>query len=182
MAIFQGFTPVATSFIYNEYKYRAKVNGAGFSVEDVIVKKDKVNEATGAVVSSTYFNVTTQTDITATPPAVTDLHAYDGYRIVLRTEQLAFDENAAVSLSAIPAEADHAEVHVWDLTGDVNNIALLTIDGSTPSFGSHIGFRQADGQTFELESIDEIRNLQAIASLGTMELHVVYFYQAKRNA
>lgn len=182
MAIFQGFTPAAVSFIYNEYKYRAKANGTGFSVEDVIVKKDKVNEATGAVVSSTYFNVTTQTDITTTPPAVTDLHAYDGYRIVLKTEQLGFDETGVFPLLAIPAEADHAEIHVWDVMGDPNNVALITIDGTAPSFGSHIGFRQSDGQTFELESIDEIKNLQVTASLGKMELHVVYFYQAKRNA
>lgn len=175
MAIFQSFQAPQPTFIYRTLLYRAKVAGTGYSLEDILEEVVKIDEATNTVISSQWFNVTTNL-VMATAPTLADLHAYDGHRITLASENLTVGATA-VTLAAIPANANHAEIHVWGAT--TSDYVTLTIDGTVPAVNN--GFRQSDGLTFELESITELSALQALAS-NNVVLHVQYFYQSKRNA
>ena len=175
MAIFQSFVAPQATFVYRTLLYRAKVAGTGYSLEDVLEEVVKIDEATNTVVSSQWFNVTTNS-VLAVAPVLTDLHAYDGHRIALTSEDLAVS-TTAVSLASIPATANHAEVHVWGATGA--DYVIITVDGSTPA--TNHGVRQSDGLTFELESIDELTNFQVLG-VSNVVLHVQYYYQSKRNA
>ena len=151
--------------------YIANIAGTGFSQGDVIkhirsfdpnaiavtVDEEWINHDTGAVLAGA--------------PTIGDgneVSAIHGDRVALASEQLTVAA-AAIGLAAIPASANHAIVHVWD--ADIS----LTLDGATTPTAT-VGTRQADGQTFELESRDEIDNFEAIRLAAvSARLNVQYY-------
>ena len=180
MAVFTNYTPSTPQFLYKTRLYRSKVaNGPNNALEDVIRVIDKVDEATGNVVNSHWFNITTGASITPVP--YNEMHAYDGHRIPLKAENLKYSDSTVGLLAAIPKEANHAEIHVYQEEGPAYH-SVVTLDGSVPDEAIQNGFRQSDGATYELESRGELENMQILSSFKTAFVHVQYFYQEKRNA
>ena len=168
MAIFQSYAIPAASYTYRTLLYRALVDvAANYDAGDIIVRTEQINEATGLATGVETWRNDTQGIALGTAPTVgTDVEALDGLRLKLASETLTVAA-AAVPLAAIPAEANHAEVHVWD--ADIS----LRLDGSAPT--STVGIRQANGQTFELEGRQELLNFQAIRLAATSaRLYVEY--------
>lgn len=168
MAIFQSYNIPAPTLSYRTTYYQALVDGAGFSQGDVIRRQEQINDATGVPTGTeSWWNVDADAALAAAPAVGTDVSAYDSKRKKLASETLTVG-NAAVGLAAIPADANHAVVHVWD--ADLS----LTIDGATAPT-STVGIRQANGQSFELEGQDELVNFQAIR-LSTTDARIYVEY------
>lgn len=168
MAIFQSYAIPAASYTYRTLLYRALVDVPGsYAAGDIIVRTEQINEATGLATGvETWRNDTQGIALGAAPTVGAQVEALDGLRLKLASETLTVS-STAVALAAIPAEANHAEVHVWD--ADVS----LRLDGSAPT--STVGIRQANGQTFELEGRQELINFQAIRLAATdARLYVEY--------
>lgn len=178
MAIVQGYpTQSATSvFGYADEFYRANTAGTGFADGDVIRRTAQIDPATGLETSIVnYYNVTQDAAITTVPNAA-DIDPLGGFREVLTSETITIDATAGgVALTTIPATANHAEIHVLD------NDIILTLDGTTVPVGNGsatpIGFRQANGQFFELESRTELVNFlgMRLASAGDGRIYVQYY-------
>lgn len=170
MAAFSNFPVAATVYSYLVTYYRALTAGTGYTVGDVIRETTQINTATGAPTGvKVWYNVDQDVAIAAAP-LVADIEALDKNRIVLSAASLTVSNVAAgVSFAAPPADANYAEVHVWD--ADV----VVTLDGTAPT-ATGTGFRQANGQTFELESRLEITQLKALR-LGAVDakLYVTYY-------
>lgn len=176
MAQFQSYAIPAASYSYRTTFYQALQDGTGFTQGDVIRRQEQVNDATGVVTGvETWFNVDTDAALAAAPVVGTDVSAYDSKRKKLASETLTVS-NAAVALAAIPADANLAEVHVWD--ADI----ALTIDGATAPSAT-VGFRQANGQSFTLEGREELENFQAIRLTTTdARIYVEYSREFDYNA
>lgn len=170
MAKFEGYPIASASYSYVTTFYRALAAGAGYAVGDIIRQVAQVNNATGALTGiSNWYNVDQDANLAAAPPPA-DIEALDNNRVVLGSAQLTVSNVAAgVGFATPPAQANYAEVHVWN--ADIS----LTLDGSAPTTGGN-GYRQANGQTFELESAAEIAGMKAIR-LGATDalLYVTYF-------
>lgn len=170
MAVFSSFPVPATTYSYLVTYYRALTAGTGYAVGDVLRETTQINANTGAPTGTKVWYNVDQDAAVATAPAVADIEALDKNRIVLSSATLTVSNaKAGVSFASPPADANHAEVHVWD--ADV----VITLDGATPTT-TGAGFRQGNGQTFELESKEEITKLKALR-LGSTDakLFVTYF-------
>lgn len=168
MAIFQSYAIPAASYTYRTLLYRALVDvAANYDAGDIIVRTEQINEATGLATGVETWRNDTQGIALGTAPIVgTQVEALDGLRLKLVSETLAVS-GTSLALAAIPAEANHAEVHVWD--ADVS----LRLDGSAAT--ATVGIRQANGQTFELEGRQELVNFRAIRLAATdARLYVEY--------
>lgn len=175
MAIFENFQLADPQYRYAERLYRAVSPDNDYESGHVLQALATIDVASGQTVRSDWHNVTTGKDIPA--PNIENLHAYDGHRVLLSSEQVSY-EAEPVSLQSIPKEANHAEVHIWHRV--TNAYSIITLDGTAPD--PNVGFRQKDGATFELESLDELNGFQIKSNEGPSQLHVQYFYQSKRNA
>ena len=168
MAIFQSYNIAAPQYQYRTLLYRALVDAVGsYNAGDIIVRTEQINEATGLATGvETWRNDTQGISLGTAPTVGTQIEALDGLRLKLASETLTVAATA-IPLAAIPATANHAEVHVWD--ADVS----LRLDGSAPT--ATVGIRQANGQTFELEGRTELVNFQAIRLAATSaRLYVEY--------
>ncbi len=94
-------------------------------------------------------------------------------RSVVGTETLALNDQTVTTLAAVPAGANHAEVHVWSAPGCG---VVWTISGVNPDAANAVGHRTSDGGHFELESAAEVAAFKAMGLPGCLAtLHVTYF-------
>ncbi len=156
MAIFDPYPIARVSYKYITTFYRASANGALYTEGDILRETAQIDEATGQPTGVTsWYNVDTDI-VMAIPPVDTEIESLDASRIALTAVPLTVSNAAAgVALPSIPSNANYAEVHVWD--ADV----VFTLDGTAPTTTGN-GFRQANGQTFELESADEIAKFKGL--------------------
>ena len=168
MATFQSYPVPTVTYAYRTTFYQALINGTGFSQGDIIRRQEQINKATGAATGSeNWFNVDTNAALAAAPVVGTDVSAMDSKRKKLTAEQLTVGA-AAATLAAIPADANMAEIHVWD--ADVS----ITLDGATAPTAT-VGIRQGNGQTFTLEGRDELTKFKAIRLATTnARLYIEY--------
>ncbi len=168
MATFQSYAIPVITYAYRSTYYQALINGAGFSQGDIIRRQEQINENTGATTGvESWFNVDTNLALAAAPVVGTDVSAYDSKRKKLTAEQLTVGAAATV-LATIPADANLAEVHVWE--ADVS----ITLDGATAPTAT-VGIRQGNGQTFTLEGRDELTKFKAIRLAKTnARLYIEY--------
>ena len=94
-------------------------------------------------------------------------------RINLGSGVFTFDDALGVTGWTVPAGANHAEVQIEFLTGA--SYVRFTTGGTTPNDGAGIGYKQGDGQVFELESEDEVNNFLLIGAAGVTGLIYVEF-------
>lgn len=180
IAKFNDYKAPVSSFRTEVSYYRALASNAasGFAEGDILKKVDTVNEGTGAITSTAWSNVDEGTVLAAAPDLANDeAEALDSSRIVVGTSALVSvtDTAAGIPAASIPANANLAEVHVWDA-----NVSI-TLDGTTPDASGN-GTRQADGQHFELESKDEIEKMQAVRLAGSdARLFVTFYRQFDQN-
>lgn len=167
MAVFSGYS-TNVSYSYRTTLYQALINGVGFTQGDIIRLQEQINDATGLATGIvSWTNVDTGLALAGIPVIGTDVSAWDSKRKKLASETLTVAA-VAIAFATVPAGANHAEVHVWD--ADVS----VTLDGATAPTAT-LGIRQADGQTFELEGVDEITNFKAIR-LGTTSARLYVEY------
>lgn len=175
MATFSNYNIAPTTYTYVTTYYRALSAGTGYAVGDILRQVTQFNAATGAVTGvATWYNVDQDAAIAAAP-AGADIEALDQNRSVLSSATLPVSNAVAgVGFAAVPADANWAEVHVWD--ADV----AITLDGTAPT-ATGTGFRQGDGQTFELQSRAEITGLKAIRLATTDAKLFVTYYRVYGN-
>lgn len=82
-------------------------------------------------------------------------------RVVLADALPITATNLADAVLSVPANAAHAEIHVFD------NAIIYTVDGSTPDASAGNGIRVNVGGTFELEGADELNKFKARALSAT---------------
>lgn len=178
--IANDFQVPSPSFMYESTYYRVladdAVNGE-YKKGDILLLSEQVDEATlvptGVV---KWKNVDTSVLITLPFVGVvgTDVEALDNKRVVLSPAEVLTVSSTAVSLAAIPAGANHAEVHVLDAA------VIYTYDGATAPVGNGaaapLGVRQGNGQIFELESADEIANFSVMRLDGATDARIYVEY------
>ena len=178
--ILNDFSVPSPSFMYETTYYRALVDDAAnteYVKGDILLLSEQVDEATllptGVV---KWKNVDTGVAITLPFAGTvgTDVEALDNKRVSLSPAETLVVSSTAVSLGAVPAGANHAEVHVLDAA------IILTYDGATAPVGNGaaapIGIRQGNGQVFELESADEIANFSAMRLDGATDARIYVEY------
>lgn len=171
MAVFNPYPIAGVSYRYVVTFYRAVAAGTGYGEGDILRQTAQMNEATGATTGvEAWYNVD-QDAALATAPAGADIEGMDFDRIALSAAGLTVSNAAAgVGLPAIPANANYAEIHIW------NADVVFTLDGTAPTtMGT--GFRQANGQTLELESADEINKFKALRLGGVDSVLWVQYYR-----
>lgn len=153
MAVFDSYPVNQSSYSYVPTLYRAVGSGVGYTEGDILRETAQINNAQGNYTGiSVWYNVDTDSVIAA--PASEQVEALDAQRITLTAEKLIVSSvSPGYQFAAVPANANYAEVHVWaqDITFTLNGVE------PTPS----TGFRQANGQTFKLESRSEITGFMA---------------------
>ena len=178
MAKFNDYRVPQTSFRYEYDLFRALQDGADFAAGDILKRTNVIDESTQLVSSTICENLDTGTILWSVPTIGTDVEAFDATRESLGSETLAIS-SSAIGLASIPSGATLAEVHVLD--ADI----VFTLDGTTTPVGggTPLGYRQGNGQTFELESKDEIDNFDAIR-LGSSDarIYVEYYREFFKNA
>ena len=154
---------------------RALAAGAGYAEGDILSQTEIVNQLTGATIATYWKNEDTETALAAAP-VLTDVESLDSLRIVVGSEILPFAAVAA-GLATIPANANIAELHVWG--GDI----VYNYDGSAPNDLTSDGYRENDGNTFELEGAQEIANFQVKGILTAVgNIKVTYIKEYYVNA
>lgn len=171
MAIFNPYPIAAAAYRYVVTFYRAIASGPGYAEGDILRQTVQINEATGVLTGvEAWYNVD-QDAALAAAPAGANIEALDFNRIALLATSLTVSNVAAgVGLPAIPADANYAEIHIW------NADVVFTLDGTAPTT-TGTGFRQANGQTFELESADEINKFKALRLGGVDSVLWVQYYR-----
>lgn len=158
-------------------RYRCLKDGTGFVKGDILKLVQCIDPTTGTVSSEYWYNEDTNT-VVATPPVLpTEAEALDNKRMLLGDESVKFAWKN-ISTLTIPSGANHAEIHV--INGDV----LFTVAGTAPAPGAvPIGYRQRNGATFELESLDELNGFQgtALNDGGAGIFYVTYFCEFDDN-
>ena len=178
MAKFNDYKIAQTSFRYEYDLFRALADGTGFVIGDILKRTQVVNESTQLVSQTIWENLDQGSVLGSAPTIGTDVEALDTSRVSLDSETVVIGASGT-SLATIPSGATLAEIHVLD--ADI----VFTLDGTTVPVGgvSPVGYRQGDGQTFELESKDEIDNFNAIR-LGASDarIYVQYYREYLKNA
>jgi len=171
MAVFDSYPIAAASYNYVVTLYRALKAGAGYGEGDILRQTAQINNATGAPTGvEAWYNVD-QDAALAAAPAGANIEALDFNRIALSAASLTVSNAAAgVGLPLIPTDANYAEIHIW------NADIVFTLDGTAPTT-TGTGFRQANGQMFELESADEINKFKALRLGGVDATLWVQYYR-----
>lgn len=152
----------------------ANKDGAGYAKNDLVKKTWVQNLATNTVVAGTesYINLSQGGATIAAAPPAADL----GESI---TDAILGDEVVVVGAVAggltAPAAARHAIVHVWD--ADI----VFTTSGTAPLTTAGGGYRQANYQTFELDSPEEIAAFSAIR-LGAADATLYVEYHCSEDS
>lgn len=169
MATFTNFPIPAASYEYQSSYYRALVAGAEYQPGDILRDTAQIDVSTGQLTGvHSWFNLDSLSPI-GQPAATTDVEALDGSRIVVGTELLPI-ATGTNQLATIPATANYAEAHVWD------GAIVTTVDGAAPTTAGN-GYRQDNGQFFELESRQEITGFRAIRLNAAVaaQVYVTYY-------
>lgn len=171
MAIFNPYPIASASYNYVVTLYRALTGGAGYAEGDILRQTVQINNGTGAPTGvESWYNVDQDKALAATPLGE-NIEALDFKRIALSAVPLVVSNAAAgVPLPAIPADANYAEIHIW------NADIVFTLDGTAPTLAG-VGFRQANGQTFELEAADELSKFLALRLGATDATLWVQYYR-----
>jgi len=177
MAKFNDYSIQQTTYRYNYDFFRALVTTAEYNEGDILKRTQQINEQTQSVFSTTWENLDSGASVLTLPTIGTDVEALDTSRVHKGSETLTVS-STAIGLASIPSGATLAEVHILD--ADI----VFTLDGATTPVGgsSPVGYRQGDGQTFELESKDEIDNFDSIRlNAGDARIYVEYYREYFKN-
>lgn len=156
--IIEGYSQASEYYDLKCTRFVANKAGTGFAKNDVLERKITVNLAdnTEVAASEKWFNITQGGVLLGAIPAAADVTS-------LETDAILGAETLAVSSTAVAltpsAGAVGAVVHVLD--ADI----IFTLEGTAPVGNgavAPVGFRQADAQTFELNSPQELAGFQAM--------------------
>jgi len=171
-----GYSPNSSSA--NQRTIRTEIfttnkAGTGFAKNEVLRRQVIYDLIADAEVAGTlkWYNVSQGNTVLGATPDAADITS-KGTDAILGSETLAVADTA-VALASVASGANAAVIHVLD--ADI----IFTLTGTNPTgdgSATPVGIRQASGQTFTLDSPQEVAGLKAVRldNSNSARLYVEY--------